>query len=64
MKGCVDFVESEIDDHDYDHWLDTLTEASERLHALETAVAEVRRLCECDGVASTEILKEFDRLGV
>lgn len=64
MKGCIDIAESEIDDHDYDRWLVTLTEASTRLDALETAVTEVRYLCESHGASSEQILKMFDRLGV
>jgi hypothetical protein len=64
MNGYFDLVpESEIDDHDYDRWVDTLTEASTRLDALQTAVTEARSLCE--GHASNEqLLKVFDRLGV
>jgi len=64
MKGCIDIAESEIDDHDYDRWLATLTEASTRLDALETAVTEVRYLCESHRASSEQILKMFDRLGV
>ena len=64
MKRRFDLVtESQIDDHDYDRWVDTLTEASTRLDALQAAVTEARSLCE--GRASNEqILKVFDRLGV
>ena len=35
MRGSIDFAESEIDDRDYDRWLDTITEASARLDALQ-----------------------------
>jgi hypothetical protein len=63
MKGCIDFAESEIDDRDYDRWLDSLTEASTRLDALETAVTEVRCLCE-SRASNEQILAVFDRLGV
>jgi hypothetical protein len=62
MKGCIDFTESEIDG-DYDRWLDSLTEASTRLDALETAVNEVRCLCE-SRASNEQILEVFDRLGV
>ena len=65
MKGCIDFVaESEIDDHDYDRWLDTLTGASARLDVLQTAVAEVRHLCESPSPSNEQILKVLDRLHV
>jgi hypothetical protein len=49
---------------DYDKWLDTFTEASARLDALETAVAEVRHLCESGGVSNEQILKVLKRRGV
>lgn len=64
MNGCIDFADPEIDDRDYGHWVDTLTEASMRLHALETAVTEVRYLCESNGATSAQILKVLDRLRV
>jgi hypothetical protein len=64
MKGAIEFAESEIDDHDYDRWLDTLTEASTRLDALEAAVAEVRDLCARGAVSRDRILETFGRLGV
>ena len=64
MRGCIDFVESEIDDRDYDRWLRTLTEASTRLDVLQTAVTEVRYLCESGGAPSEQILKILDRVGV
>ena len=64
MKGCIDFAESEIDDRDYDRWLDTLTEGSARLDVLQTAVTEVRYLCESHGASTEQILKVLDRLGV
>lgn len=64
MKGCIDFAGSEIDERDYDRWLDTLTEASARLDVLQTAVTEVRYLCESRGASSEQILKVLDRLDV
>lgn len=65
VKGCIDFVaESEIDDLDYDRWLDTLTGASARLDVLQTAVTEVRHLCESASPSSEQILKVLDRLHV
>ena len=64
MRGSIDFAESEIDDHDYDRWLDTVTEASARLDALQSAVTDVRCLCENEGASTGQILKVLDRLGV
>jgi hypothetical protein len=62
MKGCLQFAESEIDDHDYDRWIDTLSGASDRLDVLQTAVTEVRHLCESRSPSSEQILKVLDRL--
>ena len=64
MRGSIDFAESEIDDHDYDRWLDTITEASARLDALQSAVTDLRCLCENEGASTDQILKVLDRLGV
>ena len=64
MKGCIDLVpDSEIDDHDYDRWLDALAGGSTRLDALQTAVTEVRSMCE-RRASNEQILKVLDRLGV
>jgi len=52
------------EDRDYDSWLDTITEASTRLDVLQTAVAEVRDLCERGGVCGQQILEVFERQGV
>ena len=52
------------DDRDYDNWLTTLTGASARLDDLQTAVTEVRSLCEGGGVDSEQILKVLERHGV
>jgi hypothetical protein len=49
---------------DYDKWLNTLTEASARLDALQTAVTQVRHLCEGAGVSTEEILAVLKRQGV
>jgi hypothetical protein len=49
---------------DYDNWLSTLTEASARLDALETAVTQVRHLCEGGGVSNVQILEALKRQGV
>ena len=49
---------------DYDNWLATITEASTRLDVLQTAVTEVRDLCERGGVSSEQILQLLERQGV
>jgi hypothetical protein len=64
MKGCIDFAGSEIDDREYDRWVDTLTEASVRADILQTAVTEVRYLCESGGASIEQILKVLNRLDV
>lgn len=60
------FAVAEIshDDHDYDNWLSALSEASARLDALQTAVTEVRHLCERGNVDTAQILKALARQGV
>jgi len=52
------------DDYRYDNWLTTLTEASARLDALQTAVTEVRHLCESGSVDTEQILKVLAQQGV
>jgi hypothetical protein len=64
VRGSIEFAESEIDDRDYDTWLEFITEASARLDALQSAVKDVRCLCEADGASTDEVLKVLDRLGV
>jgi hypothetical protein len=49
---------------DYDRWLNVFTEASARLDALETAVTDVRQLCESGGVSTEQILEVLGRLRV
>jgi hypothetical protein len=64
MRGSIDYAESEIDDRDYDRWLETITEATARLDALQAAVTDVRCLCENEGASTDQILKALDRMGV
>jgi len=52
------------EDRDYDSWLETITEVSTRLDVLQTAVTEVRDLCERGGVSSEQILQVLERQGV
>jgi hypothetical protein len=49
---------------DYDKWLSAFTEASARFDTLETAVTEVRHLCEGGGVSNAQILEMLKRQGV
>jgi hypothetical protein len=62
MRGSIEIAE--LDDRDYDRWLESITEASARLDALQTAVTDVRCLCENDGASTDQILEVLDRLGV
>jgi hypothetical protein len=49
------------DGRDYDNWLTTLTGASARLDDLQTALTEVRYLCESGGVDSEQIRNRLFR---
>jgi hypothetical protein len=50
------------DEHDYDTWLATLTQASARLDTLQTVVNELRQLCSrTDAVESREVLEVLER---
>jgi hypothetical protein len=55
---------SDYDYSDYDRWLSAFAEASARLDALETAVTDIRHLCESGGISNGEILEVLDRQGV
>ena len=50
-----------VDEREYDDWLGTLTEASSRLDALQTAVTEVRDLCQTGDVDTRDIIKVLER---
>ena len=50
---------------DYDRWLNTFTEASARLEALQAAVTDLRHLLRhSEGVRGAEILQALERHGV
>lgn len=50
------------DERDYDAWLATLAQASERLDTLQTVVDELRRLCErTESVDSRRVLEVLER---
>jgi Zn-dependent oligopeptidase len=42
------------DERDYDNWLATLTQATERLDELQSVVTELRHLCELDDVVQSQ----------
>jgi hypothetical protein len=52
------------DERDYDSWLATLTQASQRLDVLQTVVNELRQLCgHTDVVQSREVMEVLERDG-
>jgi hypothetical protein len=60
------FAVAEIgyDERDYDNWLATLAQASERLDVLQTVVNELRRLCEReDVVQSRQVIEVLEGRG-
>jgi intergrase/recombinase len=63
--GCVSFAvaEMDVDDRDYDNWLATLIEASERLDALEAAISELSRVCRHEDVHSEQVLEMLAKHG-
>jgi hypothetical protein len=55
----------EADEHEYDNWLATLTQASARLDLLQTVVTELCELCEQEEVVqSQQVLEVLERRGV
>ncbi len=54
----LSMVSAVSEDRDYDILIDTLMEASTRLDVLQTAVTELRRLCESESVHSSEQVLE------
>ena len=64
--SMTSFAVAEIgyDERDYDNWLVTLAQASERLDVLQTVVNELRRLCErADVVQGRQVLEVLERHG-
>jgi hypothetical protein len=63
--GCVSFAVAEmgVDDRDYDNWLATLIQASERLDALEAAVTELSQVCRHQDVHSEQVLEMLEKHG-
>jgi BMFP domain-containing protein YqiC len=62
--GCVSFAtDLDVDDREYDNWLTTLIQASERLDALEAAVTELRQACQTDDVHSDQVLEMLEKHG-
>jgi hypothetical protein len=57
-------IEITKDERDYDTWLTTLTEASERLDVLQTVVDELRDLCVHEEVVeSRDVMEVLQRHG-
>ena len=48
----------------YDEWLNVFAEASARLDALDTALTQVRHLCDGGRVSNEQILEVLKRQGV
>jgi phage terminase Nu1 subunit (DNA packaging protein) len=67
MMSKTSFAVAEIattDERDYDNWLATLTQATERLDELQAVVAELRELCEQgDVVQSRQVLAVLEKHG-
>jgi hypothetical protein len=64
--SMTSFAVAEIgyDERDYDNWLGTLVQASERLDVLQTVVNELRGLCEReDVVRSRQVMEVLERHG-
>jgi hypothetical protein len=66
LMGMTSFAVAgmDSDEQGYDNWLDTLTQASARLDALQTVVTELCQLCEKeDVVESQQVLEVLERRG-
>jgi phage terminase Nu1 subunit (DNA packaging protein) len=65
--SMTSFAVAEIattDERDYDNWLATLTQATERLDELQSVVAELRQLCEQgDVVQSRQVIAVLEKRG-
>jgi hypothetical protein len=64
--GMTSFAVAEMgtDEHDYDNWLTTLTQASVRLDHLQAVVTELCQLCQQDDVVrSREVMEVLERHG-
>ena len=64
--SMTSFAVAEIgyDERNYDNWLVTLVQASERLDVLQTVVNELRRLCDReDVVQSRQVMEVLERHG-
>ena len=58
--SMTSFAVAEIgyDERNYDNWLVTLVQASERLDVLQTVINELRRLCEREDVVQSRQVME------
>ncbi len=64
MTSCAIAEIATADERDYDSWLATLTQATERLDELQSVVVELRKLCAKDGVVqSRQVMDVLKRHG-
>lgn len=64
VKTSFVVAELDRDEHEYDNWATALTQASTRLDALQTAVAELCRLCEqAEDVHKDQVLEVLEKHG-
>jgi hypothetical protein len=56
-------AELDVDSRDYDNWLATLIQASERLDALESAVNELSQACQTEDIHSEQVLQLLEKHG-
>jgi phage terminase Nu1 subunit (DNA packaging protein) len=65
--SMTSFAVAEIataDERDYDNWLATLTQATERLDELQSVVTELRQLCEQgEVVQSRQVIAVLEKRG-
>jgi hypothetical protein len=62
--SMASFAVAEIgyDERDYDAWLATLTQASQRLDVLQTVINELRQLCQHEDVVhSREVIDVLEK---
>ncbi len=63
--GSVSFAVAgmNVNDREYDNWLATLIQASERLDALEAAVNELSQACQTEDIHSEQVLQMLEKHG-
>lgn len=62
LTSCAVAEIATADERDYDVWLTTLSQATERLDELQTAVAELRQLCaQGDVMQSRQVMEVLEK---